>query len=162
MSQKQFRILWVSLLAILIVWLLVHTLVPSGKVTYATDFSKSSYYFDPLLPIERVTDNRKIIDEPVYFTTYVTRPFQKAIVTINFMSPTPAFSVGVAHNKAQWVYDFKQVKENSLQTVLEFDLSQAERIRGKYSFMISDPSLKTQTKSIIIKNISVQFFGPLL
>lgn len=149
-------------MAILIVWIAWRSLVPLGTISYSTDLTKPSYLFEDLLPIERVSDKRIIIDEPVYFTVYAPRKFDKAVVTMHFAESTPAFALGVAHNKAEWMYDFKPVAENSRELRLEFDLHLAERRKGRYSFMISNPEIRSQAKKINIEDITVQFIGPLL
>ncbi len=162
MKQQTFRAIWISVLVILVVWIAWRTLVPLGTLSYFTDLTKSNYIFEDLLPAERVTDKRIIIDEPVYFTVYTPRKFDTAIVTMHFVDEAPAFALGVAHNRAQWIYDFKPVTENSREFTLEFDLRSAERRKGRYSFMISNPEIQKQLKKINIENIKVQFIGPLL
>jgi hypothetical protein len=109
-----------------------------------------------------VIDAKTIIDEPVYFTVYTPRAFEKAIVRMNFEEPSPAMQIGIAHNKAQWDFDFKPVVAGSLSTELVFDARAAERIRGRYSFMISDPSLASRNGSIKVKDVSIEFIGKTL
>ena len=162
MNLKTFRIIWISLLTILIVWLLWQAIVPFGRITYASDFSKENYFIEKLLPAERVQDDHVIIDEPVYIAVFTTRPFYKAIIDLRFSSPTPALQIGLARNKALWHYDFKSVKEGTMSTKLEFDLPGADRQKGQYTFMISAPKLGEQNNPLIIKDISIEFIDPSL
>ena len=156
MSIKLVRIIWISLLTILIAWLLWQAIVPSGRISYFNNFSKENYFIGELVPVDRIKNGHELTDEPVYFSVYTARTFYKAVVALSFETPTPALQVGLEINKALWQYDFKQIKEGTVKTTLEFNLHGASRKNGKYIFMISDPNLKQQNKSIIIKDVSIE------
>ncbi len=157
MNLKIFRIAWLAILALILIWIGWQTIVPMGSISYTHDFSSETYRFSKLLPAERVVDSKTVIDEPVYFTVYTPRAFRKAILKLRFEEPSPAMQIGIAHNKAQWDFDFKPVSAGSLETELVFDARLAERIRGRYSFMLSDPALRTKGDSIKVKNVSIEF-----
>jgi hypothetical protein len=162
MNLRIFRVIWVTFLAILIVYFSWQAIVPSGKISYTSDFSKDSYFIDPLLPAERIRNHREIIDEPVYIGVFTTRSFDKAIVTLNFSAPSPALQVGAERDKALWLYDFKTVAANSLSARLEFDLKEIKRKKGKYTFMISAPDISKAGKTLIIKDLKIEFVGATL
>ncbi len=160
MNLKIFRIAWICLLILLLIWVAWQSIVPTGAVIYTHDFSKETYRFSRLLPAERVIDTRTIIDEPVYFTVYTPRAFEKAIVRLRFNEPSSAaMQIGIAHNKAQWNFDFKPVAAGTLETELVFYARTAERLKGRYSFMISDPTLSSRGGSIKVKDVSIEFIG---
>lgn len=167
------RIAWLILLMLLIDWLLWQAIVPLGKMTYQIDFKQQSYAIGRLLPADRVVkDNgyQKLIAEPVYFSLYTPRAFNKAVVTVEFSNPPELVKFGVAHNKDLWNYDLKtayakssekiNLAENqTVSSILEFDLTRAERLDNKYTFIISAPGLNGQKNNFIIKNIKLEFFG---
>lgn len=158
MGLKTFRIVWIAVLVCGLFWLLQRALVPSGQISYTSDFSKETYFMDPLLPAERVQNQREIIDEPVYFSVFTTRDFSRATVTVTFAKPSPALQIGAEHDKAKWIYDFKPVSAGTRKAELHFDLENIKRKKGKYTFMISDPNLGDH-KPISIDTITVQFNG---
>lgn len=165
------RIAWLILLILLIGWLSWQAIVPSGKMSYQIDFKQQSYSIGRLLPADRVVEDngfQRLIAEPVYFTLYTPRSFNKAVVTFTFANPPDLVKFGVAHNKELWNYDFKTAYSKSINKLgldkqvsatLEFDLTGAERINNKYTFMISAPGLDSHTSSLLIKNVQIEFFG---
>jgi hypothetical protein len=171
---KIIRIIWISLLGLIILGLLWLNLVPLGKMTYLTSFENSSYAISSLLPADRVikvNGFKKIIAEPVYFTLFTPRAFKKALITINFSAPPELARFGVAHNKKLWQYDLKTIyskldnksiakklANGDWQVVIDFALAKAERDKGRYSFMISAPALK-ESDNFIIKSVEVEFSG---
>lgn len=110
MTIKQLRILWLSLLAILVCWLLWQALSPLGKTTYSTTFSKDNYFIGKVSPAERVEKNAqgmRISGEPVYFSLFTPRRFERAILTIDFSSPPKLVEAGLRRDKTTWNFDLK-------------------------------------------------------
>jgi len=107
MNQRTLRITWIALLIALVGWFLWLAIAPSGKISYRSDLVTSSYFIGKLAPTERVKAANQIIGEPVYFSLYTPRSFQKARLTINFKTTAPLIEVGVRRDKTVWSYDMK-------------------------------------------------------
>ena len=173
---KTMRWFWLVGLILLLGCLLWLALVPTGRIIYQTDFKHRSYVFDKLLPSQRVVKvelGQKIIAEPIYLTLYAPRPFTKAVLTIDFSDPPALVNLGVAHNKALWLYDFKTIYQSSVsynqsawqslpngdyQAQIEFDLSRAEYLNQRYAFMLSAPNLSSH-QTFIVKKIKFELSG---
>ena len=118
MLVKRLRLYWLIALGLLIIWLLGRAIVPLGKITYQTDFKDQSYFIGKLSPAERVakaTVGQKIIGEPVYFSLFTPRPFNKAVVTLDFSSPSNLIELGVRRDKTLWSYNLKPVYSKFLE-----------------------------------------------
>ncbi len=107
MNLKKLRIVWVALLIGLIAWLLWRAIVPSGKIGYESNLFDNNYFIGKLSPVERIEASNRIIAEPVYFSLYTPRSFQKARLTINFKTTAPLVEVGVRRDKTVWSYDMQ-------------------------------------------------------
>ncbi|MFH0956161.1 MAG: hypothetical protein V1801_03060 [Candidatus Falkowbacteria bacterium] len=107
-------ILWL-ILAIIIAWFGYMKIVPSGRISYAYDFNRSSYFIGKLSPAERVKINKtdaKIIGDPVYFSLKTPRRFERAKVAVKFKNTTDfsVMEIGLLNNKAAWSYDLKPLQ----------------------------------------------------
>lgn len=110
------RIVFWLILASVAGWLLYMAIVPSGNITYISDFENSSYFIKKLSPIERVemsiNGTQSIIGDPVYFSLRTPRRFDKAILTIKYKNETklPIIEAGVLVDKKIWRYDLQPVE----------------------------------------------------
>lgn len=88
-------------------------IVPLGKITYITDFSKENSFIGKLTPKERIGSdfNNIIIGNPVYFSLATPRTFDKAKVTMEFSGYSAnVIEMGVLVDKTVWRYDLRPVK----------------------------------------------------
>ena len=115
----KFRIIFWLILAGIVSWLLYMAIVPSGQITYVSDFSSSNYFIKKLSPAERVeipvNGVQNIIGDPVYFSLRTPRRFDSAILTIKYKNETglPIIETGVLVDKKIWRYDLEP-KENKI------------------------------------------------
>jgi len=107
-------ILWL-ILAIIIICLGYLKIVPSGKISYAYDFKRLSYFIGNLTPAERVTsaDGQAIVKGgPVYFFLNPPRRFTKAKVTVKFKNNTnySIMELGLLNDKVSYSYELKPLQ----------------------------------------------------
>lgn len=120
-----FRIFLWLILAIVISYLLYLVIIPNGKISYATDFTKPNFFIGKLTPQERLkssgllgeTRTQVIIGDPVYFSLRTPRPFNKAKLIVKYRgskSPTGLLEpfiieMGPLVDKTIWRYDLQPV-----------------------------------------------------
>lgn len=108
---KTYRLILWLVLAIFVLYLGYLAIIPSGQVTYNYDFTKPSQFIGPLTPGDRVrvpNDGRQeIIGNPVYFSLFTSRPFDRAKLTIHYQNPhrLANLEAGVLVDKKLWRYD---------------------------------------------------------
>lgn len=105
------RLVFWAILLILIIWLVVMDIVPSGQITYAYNFSKYSDFITKLHPNDRLLPiaqgEQKVIGDPVYFSLRTPRKFDRAKLTLRYKNEAdnlPIISVGVLVDKMLWRY----------------------------------------------------------
>lgn len=101
-------------------WLLYMAAAPSGKISYAADFSKPNYFIGKLTPAERLMPvegeaslPRVIIGDPVYFSLRTARRFDKAKLTLKYRQSEdapPIIEAGVLADKIIWRYDLQPIE----------------------------------------------------
>ncbi|MCX6797805.1 MAG: hypothetical protein NTX66_01115 [Candidatus Falkowbacteria bacterium] len=103
--------------------LILARLVPSGRIFYNRDFSRSWQFFGgqgfigQFSPAERIdfktSDYVKLIADPVYFSVFTPRFFTRARLIITYQdylaSSTPIVEAGVLMDKIVWQYQMKPV-----------------------------------------------------
>lgn len=119
-----FRIFLWLILAIIVGCLLYLGIVPNGKISYATNFSKPGFFIGKLTPAERIENLNsengngvKITGDPVYFALRTPRPFNKAKLIIRYKgskSPTGplepvVIEIGPLVDKTIWRYNLKPI-----------------------------------------------------
>ncbi|MCX6796691.1 MAG: hypothetical protein NTW06_04320, partial [Candidatus Falkowbacteria bacterium] len=127
-SIIKFRIILWSLLGLVVLWLLYMGIVPSGKITYDTDFKNDNFFIKKLTPAERVDEikrnvppslfqsfgeaSQKIIGDPVYFSLRTPRRFNSANIEIKYKnnSELPIIETGVLVDKIVWRYNTKPIE----------------------------------------------------
>jgi len=107
-------LLWLTL-AVFFGWLAYLKIAPSGKIGYAYDFSRPSFFIGKPAPTERVGISEfgaEIKGDPVYFSLRPPRRFEKARVTVVFKNTTdfPVVELGLLNDKVAWNYDLKPLQ----------------------------------------------------
>ena len=119
----KFRIFLWLILACFTGWLLYMGIVPSGKITYIYGFSKGDYslagpskFIGKLTPAERVENinngSQKIVGDPVYFSLYTPRKFEKAKASLTYKneSERPLVEMGVLVDNTIWRYQLEPIE----------------------------------------------------
>lgn len=104
-SLKTIRVGWLSALALLIGFLLYKAIVPTGFISYHSDFLHYNYFISELTPTDRVRNTTQVIGEPVYFFLRTPRPFRTATIILNTSHLPPIVEVGICRDKAQWQFE---------------------------------------------------------
>ncbi len=104
------------------------SIIPAGKVKYKEDFAGRNYRFGRLTPHERVDYEYcgkkyclpKLIGDPVYFSFYTPRSFDRATMTITYqregdVNQAPVFEAGILADKRLWRYDLEPVENDVLE-----------------------------------------------
>lgn len=106
-------------------------IVPGGEITYYQDYSQKKSIFSFLngrgfiysfSPIDRTDQNFKdgvsMIGDPLYFSIFTPRTFNKAKITIVYKNKlqidTPIVEAGVLVDKLIWRYDLKPLGNKTL------------------------------------------------
>ncbi len=126
MIIKKLRIFLWGFLVLVVVWILLMNVVPSGKIIYINDFSNEySEFVRKLTPDERVgpVENgmQKIFGNPVYFDLRVPRRFTYAKMIIKYKNNTnlPIMEIGVLMNKKLWQYNLVPLQNKVLDELLK-------------------------------------------
>ncbi|MFH0840434.1 MAG: hypothetical protein V1865_00395 [bacterium] len=105
------RLIFGLILLILLAWLVIMDIVPSGEITYKYSFSKYSDFITKLHPNDRLlpeaSGEQKIIGDPVYFSLRTPRKFEKVRLSLKYKNEAdnlPIISVGVLVDKMLWRY----------------------------------------------------------
>lgn len=116
-----FRLLWMNI-------------IPSGRATYANNFKNDNFFISDFFPAERFELNesgRLIIADPVYFSLYTPRTFNKADVYITYKmiggdeksADNEIIEAGVLVDKNIWRYNLKPVENKIInQLMLVWDV----------------------------------------
>ena len=107
-------ILWL-ILAAAVGWLAYLKIVPSGKISYVYDFSRSSYFIRKISPAERLElgqGQALVKGDPIYFFLRPPRRFAEARLTVKFKNTTnfPIMEIGLLNNKDAWSFDLKPLQ----------------------------------------------------
>lgn len=123
--------LWLALI-IIADWLLYKGIVPSGKTSYATDFSRPNFFIGKLTPTERIKtpdaeagSGTQIIGDPVYFSLRTLRKFDKAKLFLKYKTDDapPVIEAGVLADKTIWRYNLQPIENKIIdQLVLVWDV----------------------------------------
>ncbi|MFZ4631991.1 MAG: hypothetical protein ACOYL8_02135 [Patescibacteria group bacterium] len=122
----KFRFVLGLILLIIIFVFLYLKVVPFGKVTYSRDYTASfgsgKGFINGFTPLERVDfksgDVPKLVGDPVYFSLFTPRTFDKAKITIiykdNLSIDTPIIEAGVLADNIVWRYDLTPIDNKAL------------------------------------------------
>jgi hypothetical protein len=122
----KFRLFLGLILLILTLIFLYLKVVPFGSITYTRDYTSNwrsgKGFIYGFTPAERVdlksADVPRLIGDPVYFSVFTPRTFDKAKVTItyrdNLAINTPLVELGVLADNIVWRYDLQPIDNKSL------------------------------------------------
>lgn len=120
--------LWAFLVAA-VGWLLYMAVVPGGKITYSYTPDNPSYFIRKMTPAERVkiTDDGRqlIIGDPVYFSLFTSRRFDKAKLIVKYKTEgeAPIIEAGVLADKKIWRHNLKPIANKIINDLsLEWDV----------------------------------------
>ncbi|MCF7795164.1 hypothetical protein K9M50_02295 [Patescibacteria group bacterium] len=111
---------WILALAFFIIRLIV----PSGVITYTSDFSKETGFIHDITPHERINDEGdkvKIIADPAYFSLYYPRQFQKAQIRLKYKWENvqdQVLEMGVLADKDLWQYHLEPLENTILEKAI--------------------------------------------
>jgi len=122
----KFRLFLGLILLIITLSFLFLKIVPFGHITYSRDYSSNlksgKGFIYGFTPAERVDlksgDLPRLIGDPIYFSLFTPRTFDKAKVTVtyrdNLAINTPVVELGVLADNIVWRYDLKPLDNKSL------------------------------------------------
>ncbi len=137
--------LW-TIVSFMIALFLYWGVIPSGQISYVYDFEKKGRFIKNLTPKERLEDvvggSQKIIGDPVYFSLWTPRTFNKAKLTFKYKNPSNKFiETGVLVDGKMWRYDLKPIENNVLENIFLTwnNLKQNGLVLSQRSEMEDDP-----------------------
>lgn len=119
------RIIWITVLAVAVFVLSWLAIVPSGKITYSTNFKGFNDFIGQLTPKERVSAEKNgtqdLISDPVYFSLRTSRTFDTGQMTIKFQvaSGTPIVEAGISTDGRTWQYDLQPLYNSKLEDLMK-------------------------------------------
>ena len=121
-SIQKIRWIWMSLLALVLIWLAYEAIAPFGSIQYKSNFVDNSYFISHLTPKDRLVDGDAVSSatvkaEPVYFSIFTTRPFRKAYVHLEFERPAPLMEMGIRRGPTVWNFDRQPLYSNVLENI---------------------------------------------
>jgi hypothetical protein len=145
-NLKKIRIIFWSILAIIVGWILYMGIVPSGKITYGYDFKRPGFFLGPLRPLERASQTGKhtvkISGDPAYMTLRTPRKFDQARLTIEYRdinadcatcTKSQIIEAGALVDQYAWSYDLQPVENGVL-----------DDLKNKWLFLEKDGILLMQ------------------
>jgi hypothetical protein len=124
-SRLKIRVIWITALAAAVFALLWLAIIPSGKITYSTNFKDFNDFIRPLTPPDRVNaakdGTQELSGDPVYFSLRTPRPFNQAKVTFKFQidSSLPILQTGVSTDGRNWQYNLQPLYNAKLEELLK-------------------------------------------
>jgi hypothetical protein len=119
------RILLVITWVLALAFFIIKLIVPSGVITYSSDFSKSTGFIYNLTPQERINDsgdNVKITADPVYFSLYYPRQFQEAQIKLKYKwenVDNQVLEMGFLADKDLWQYQLQPLENTILERAIK-------------------------------------------
>ncbi|MFP4514429.1 MAG: hypothetical protein ACLFNO_00245 [Parcubacteria group bacterium] len=119
------RIFLIIVWALALTFFLIKLLVPSGVITYSSDFSKRTGFIYNLTPQERINDlgdKVKITADPVYFSLHYPRQFQKAKVRLKYKwenTDKQILEMGFLADKDLWQYYLEPLENTILERAID-------------------------------------------
>lgn len=137
-------------------WLGVNKLVPSGRMEAVYDMKKETPFISKLYPKDRVSEIKKIVNgdfyrsilvEPVYFDLKPNNQFEKVAITLKYkISGQTTLKMGGLINKKDWLFDFRELgaRGNKWQSQTEiFDFSKLVSEGNNFRFGFSASEIKS-------------------
>lgn len=133
----RFRFVLGLILVTIVSLFLYLKIIPFGSITYSRDYTSSwklgKGFINNFTPPERVDlvseDGALLIGDPVYFSLFTPRTFDKAKVTViykdNLSINTPVIETGVLADNIVWRYDLRPLDNKALDyLMLRWNLSE--------------------------------------
>lgn len=153
---NKYHFFWILLWLVIFVYLISADTVPSGKLIYQKDFSKNQYGIGYIFPLGRThvfNNAQTIIQEPVYFTVYTPKSFDKVQLSISFdISPSQwkiGYQVGPGFEYRLFDLDDMLTEQN-----INLHIDDAYYNKNRLRFMLANPSLP-QDSALSVNGISV-------
>jgi hypothetical protein len=118
--RLKIRIIWIIALGVIVFALVWMNTVPSGKITYSTNYKGYNDFIGNLTPVERIAGN-KIIGDPAYFSLRVPRRFTDAKLTLKYkVDPNVSIiEAGVLKDQATWQYDLRPIYNGKVEELMK-------------------------------------------
>jgi hypothetical protein len=127
-NRLKIRLILFLILFLAIFCFIYLAVVPSGHIIYKNDFSKNPLsgqgFLAPITPIERVNienGQTRITGDPVYFSLFTPRKFEKVRLTIKYQNLNeakyPIVEAGVLMNKVVWNYQMQPLENKLLENL---------------------------------------------
>jgi hypothetical protein len=119
------RIIWIVALAVAVFVLARLAIIPSGKITYSTNFKGFNDFIGRLTPKERVNAEKNgtqdLISDPVYFSLRTPRTFDSGKMTIKFKvaSGTPIVEAGISTDGRIWQYNLQPLYNSKIEDLMK-------------------------------------------
>jgi hypothetical protein len=107
--------LW-GLLLISLFWFAWMKIIPTGQFSYQADSFGDNFFIGKLNPKERIASQNIIIGDPVYFSLYTPRRFDKAQIKIQYKNETQRnlVELGVMVGDKNWGYRLEPLENKIL------------------------------------------------
>ncbi|MFA5754545.1 MAG: hypothetical protein WC905_04320 [Patescibacteria group bacterium] len=125
-DRRKIRIFWLVFLAFLVLVFLFFKVVPTGRITYRYTWPRVLHsgkgFISDFKPGERLDvankKSLKIVADPVYFSLFTPRRFDRATVTVKYRhslsSTTPIIELGVLQDKFSGRYELRPLENRLL------------------------------------------------
>lgn len=156
-KQPPWRLAWIATLVFLAIFFLYLKIVPSGQISYTRSWprglsSGQGFIYD-FKPGERLDisdpDRLKMIGDPLYFSLFTPRPFDRAEVIVRYKehlsSATPIIELGVLKNKITGAYELQPLENRWLDWLSQdwFKLEQSSGQGQKLLFLQKEDNYQT-------------------
>ncbi len=153
--HKVIRAILIIIPILLLGWLTVKEVVPSGRMEATYDMRRETPFISKLYPKDRVGEAvsgadgdyfRILKDEPVYFDLKPSDKFEKATVTVKYKNAGQApLKMGGLVNKKDWLFDWRNLSVGAVgwQTQKEvFEFAKLMPEGQKFRFGFSAPGAR--------------------
>lgn len=152
--HKIIRVILIVAPVVVLGWLTVKEIVPSGKVTAVYDMRRETPFVSKLYPKDRVSEAQRTPDgnfyrsflvEPVYFDLKPGKQFEKVTVVVKYKNSGQApLKMGPLVNKKEWAFDWRDLPAGDggwLRAKEVFDFSKITPEGNNLRFGFSAPGL---------------------
>lgn len=159
--QKIIRAILIFIPLVVLGWLVIKEVVPSGKVEAVYDMRRETPFISKLYPKDRVSEvqrdasgdfYRTFLFEPVYFDLKSSDKFEKVTLTVRYKNKgLVPLKMGPLVNKSDWLFDWRDFSDGAVgwQTKKEvFEFSKLAPEGQKFRFGFSVPGLPAGTVEI--------------
>jgi len=148
---------------VVVIFLFSQKIVLGNSVSYEVDFVNSSRFVRGPFPEGRVepqSSSYLVKYEPVYFSAYSPRRFNRAKVRISYRQSADLKSqIGLKLDVNDWAFYFEPLPPTDHEVQVyetTFDLTRAELIRNQLKFVIAAPGIDNQGGWIEVYNLQIE------